>query len=150
MVVVRHTGMDAGIQAMDGNLMISKCPALGIAVTLPCRPCTSLDSGILTGMTVFSCTTRFLYNEKNKLRTAEENMITIELPESIERQFTELATRTGMTLQSCVQKAILNYLEDLEDLADAEEIMKDHKPEDAISLDEVVKEYGSETKLSPF
>jgi predicted DNA-binding protein len=74
----------------------------------------------------------------------EENMITIDLPEPIEKQFTELAIRSGMTLQSCVQKAILNYLEDLEDLADAEEIVKDHKPGDAISLDEVVKKYGLE------
>ena len=71
-------------------------------------------------------------------------MITIDLPETIERQFTELAVRSGMTVQSCLQKAILNYLEDLEDLADAEDIMKDHKPEDAISLDEVVKKYGLE------
>jgi len=75
---------------------------------------------------------------------AEASMITIDLPETIERQFTELAVRSGMTVQSCLQKAILNYLEDLEDLADAEDIMKDHKPEDAISLDEVVKKYGLE------
>ena len=49
---------------------------------------------------------------------------------------------SGFRLQN--RKTFLNYLEDLEDLVEAEEIMKDHKPEDAISLDEIIKKYGLE------
>jgi predicted DNA-binding protein len=71
-------------------------------------------------------------------------MITIELPEQIEKAFTAIAQRAGKTPEDCAREALLKFYEDLEDLMDAEEAMKNHRPEEAISLEDVIKKYGLE------
>lgn len=71
-------------------------------------------------------------------------MITIDFPEQIEKTFTAIAHRAGKTPEDCAREALLKFYEDLEDLMDAEEAMRNHKPEDAISLEEVIKKYGLE------
>ncbi len=70
-------------------------------------------------------------------------MITIELPEQIEKEFLVIAQRAGKSPEECAREALLRFYEDLEDLMDAEEAMRNHKPEDAISLDDVIKKCGS-------
>lgn len=71
-------------------------------------------------------------------------MITIELPEQFEKAFAAIAHRAGKTPEDCAREALLKFYEDLEDLMDAEEAMQIHRPEDAISLEDVIKKYGLE------
>ena len=71
-------------------------------------------------------------------------MITIELPEQIEKEFLVIARRAGKAPEDCAREALLKFYEDLEDLMDAEEAMKNHKPGEAISLEEVMQKYGLE------
>ncbi len=71
-------------------------------------------------------------------------MITIELPEAIEKHFIELAQRAGKNPGILATDALLEKMEDLEDYFEAEEIMKNSKPEDCISLEDAIKKYGLE------
>ena len=71
-------------------------------------------------------------------------MVTIELPEQIEKEFLVIAHRAGKSPEDCSREALLRFYEDLEDLMDAEDAMKHHKPEDAVSLEVVIKKYGLE------
>lgn len=64
-------------------------------------------------------------------------MITIELPEAVERHFTELASKAGKTTSALALDALLEKIEDLEDYFEAEEIMRNSKPGDFISLEEL-------------
>lgn len=47
-------------------------------------------------------------------------MLAIRLPESIEKRLEKLAHRTGRTKTFYAREAILRYIEDLEDIYDAE------------------------------
>jgi RHH-type rel operon transcriptional repressor/antitoxin RelB len=73
-------------------------------------------------------------------------MLTIRLPQSIETRLEKLARRTGRTKSFYAREAILQHLEDLEDLYLAERRLqriregKDH----AILLEDVLKRYGME------
>ncbi|HHK6067793.1 type II toxin-antitoxin system RelB family antitoxin [Neisseria sp. P0014.S009] len=73
-------------------------------------------------------------------------MIAVRLPEDIEARLTELAAKTGRTKTFYVREAILNHLEDLEDLYLAEqrsiEIQAGHSR--PVPLEEVMKSYGLE------
>lgn len=65
-------------------------------------------------------------------------MIAVRLPESIESRLDELAKRTGRTKTFYVREAILEHLEDLEDIYLAEKRLQ--TPVGTISLDELLNE----------
>ena len=71
-------------------------------------------------------------------------MLAIRLPPSIERRLEKLAKRTGRTKSYYVREAILQHLEDLEDLYLAERaldrIRNDEEP--TILLEDVMKRHG--------
>lgn len=73
-------------------------------------------------------------------------MLAIRLPESVEKRLEKLARRTGRTKTFYVREAILQHLEDLEDiyLAEArlEKIRKGE--EEAIPLEKVIERHGLE------
>jgi RHH-type rel operon transcriptional repressor/antitoxin RelB len=54
-------------------------------------------------------------------------MLTIRLPEDIELRLSALATKTGRTKTSYAREAILEYLDDLEDLYLAEKRLNNIK-----------------------
>ena len=73
-------------------------------------------------------------------------MIAIRLPESIEKRLETLARRTGRTKTYYVREAILQHLEDLEDMYLAERalerIRNDEEP--TIPLEDAMKRHGVE------
>jgi RHH-type transcriptional regulator, rel operon repressor / antitoxin RelB len=68
-------------------------------------------------------------------------MLALRLPKEIEDRLTALAKATGRTKSYYARRAILNYFEDLEDAAIAEERLKDPATK-WFSLDEVRAELG--------
>jgi RHH-type transcriptional regulator, rel operon repressor / antitoxin RelB len=73
-------------------------------------------------------------------------MIAVRVPEDIENRLDQLAKLTGRTKTYYVREAILEHLDDLEDLYIAEKVLEDVRAgrEDVISLDEVARQYGVE------
>jgi RHH-type rel operon transcriptional repressor/antitoxin RelB len=73
-------------------------------------------------------------------------MITIELPPQAESELENAAKEAGKSKEEWTRELILNYLEDLEDLREAEATMKDIREgrEKTTPLEEVMKEYGLE------
>jgi RHH-type rel operon transcriptional repressor/antitoxin RelB len=73
-------------------------------------------------------------------------MLTIRLPQSIETRLEKLARRTGLTKSFYAREAILQHLEDLEDLYLAERrLQRIREGKDrAIPLEDVLKRYGME------
>ncbi|MEO5327614.1 MAG: hypothetical protein H7829_05155 [Magnetococcus sp. THC-1_WYH] len=74
-------------------------------------------------------------------------MLTITLPDDLEEELQSMAEATGKTLPECVIGTIRRYLEELEDRKDAEDARKAleeyrRDPGRAVSMDEVLKEYG--------
>lgn len=73
-------------------------------------------------------------------------MLAIRLPQSIEQRLEKLAKRTSRTKSYYVREAILQHLEDLEDLCLAERaldrIRDDEEP--TIPLEDVMKRHGME------
>jgi RHH-type rel operon transcriptional repressor/antitoxin RelB len=73
-------------------------------------------------------------------------MLAIRLPQSIEKRLEALARRTGRTKTYYVREAILEHLEDLEDMYLAERalerIRNDEEP--TIPLKDVMKRHGVE------
>jgi RHH-type transcriptional regulator, rel operon repressor / antitoxin RelB len=63
-------------------------------------------------------------------------MLALRLPKEIEDRLTALAKATGRTKSYYARRAILNYFEDLEDMAIAEERLNDPNAE-WLSLEEV-------------
>jgi RHH-type rel operon transcriptional repressor/antitoxin RelB len=73
-------------------------------------------------------------------------MLAIRLPQSIEKRLEKLARRTGRTKSFYAREAILQHLEDLEDIYLAELTLRrirDGK-EKTIPLEDVMKRYGLE------
>ncbi len=68
-------------------------------------------------------------------------MLALRLPKEIEDRLAALAKATGRTKSYYARRAILNYFEDLEDAAIAEQRLKDPATE-WFSLDEVRAELG--------
>jgi RHH-type transcriptional regulator, rel operon repressor / antitoxin RelB len=73
-------------------------------------------------------------------------MLAIRLPEKIEKRLDRLAKRTGRTKTYYVREAILQHLEDLEDIYYAEKALADirsgrTKP---IPLEKIMRRYGLE------
>ncbi|GMV60566.1 MAG: hypothetical protein AMXMBFR72_36520 [Betaproteobacteria bacterium] len=73
-------------------------------------------------------------------------MLAIRLPPEIEERLEKLAKRTGRTKSFYAREAILEYLDDLEDLYLAEkrydDILKGRSK--TVPLEEVVRRYGLE------
>jgi RHH-type transcriptional regulator, rel operon repressor / antitoxin RelB len=77
---------------------------------------------------------------------SEVTMLAIRLPESIEKRLEKLARRTGRTKTFYVREAILQHLDDLEDLYLAERPLDRIRSgaEPAIPLEDVLKRHGLE------
>ena len=73
-------------------------------------------------------------------------MLAIRLPEEIEARLENLAKSTGRTKTFYAREAILEYLEDMEDLYLAEQRIADINAgrSKTIPLEEVMKQYGLE------
>lgn len=71
-------------------------------------------------------------------------MLAIRLPQSIERRLDKLARRTGRTKTYYVREAILEHLQDLEDLYAAERVLRriQSGEERTRALKHVVKRHG--------
>ncbi len=71
-------------------------------------------------------------------------MLAIQLPEEIENRLDALARKTGRSKDSYAREAILEYLDDLEDLYLAEQQMTDVRAGrlKTIPLEEVMDQYG--------
>jgi RHH-type rel operon transcriptional repressor/antitoxin RelB len=73
-------------------------------------------------------------------------MLAIRLPQSIEKRLEKLARRTGRTKTFYVREAILQHLEDLEDVYLAETRLEKIRSgeEEAIPLENVIERHGME------
>ena len=73
-------------------------------------------------------------------------MLAIRLPEDIERRLDALAAATGRTKTFYAREAILEHLENLEDIYLAERALEDIRAGKVktIPLDDVMREYGLE------
>jgi len=71
-------------------------------------------------------------------------MLAIRLPQSVEKRLEKLARRTGRTKSFYVREAILEHLDDLEDLYQAERILERIRSgeESTTPLEEVLKRHG--------
>jgi len=71
-------------------------------------------------------------------------MLAIRLPEEIEKRLDALAKETGRTKSYYVREAILEHLDDLEDIYLAEQRLADIRAgrSTTVSLEEVMKRYG--------
>jgi RHH-type rel operon transcriptional repressor/antitoxin RelB len=73
-------------------------------------------------------------------------MLAIRLPQSIEKRLEALARRTGRTKTYYVREAILEHLQDLEDMYLAERALERIRDDEAptIPLKDVMKRHGVE------
>lgn len=73
-------------------------------------------------------------------------MLAVRLPTEIEARLASLAQATGRTKSFYVREAILEYLDDLEDLYLAEQRLMDIRAgkSKTIPLEDVMKQYGLE------
>lgn len=78
-------------------------------------------------------------------------MLAIRLPADIEKRLDRLAKRTGRTKTWYVREAVLNHLEDLEDVyyAEKELIAIREGRSKTIPIEEVMKRYGLEDRAIP-
>src|SRR6202171_2932752 len=73
-------------------------------------------------------------------------MLAIRLPQSVEKRLEKLARRTGRTKSFYAREAILQHLEDLEDIYLAERALERIRngEDDTIPLKDVMKRHGLE------
>ncbi len=73
-------------------------------------------------------------------------MLAIRLPQSVEKRLEKLARRTGRTKSFYAREAILQHLEDLEDIYLAERALERIRngEDDTIPLEDVMKRHGME------
>lgn len=71
-------------------------------------------------------------------------MLAIRLPEKIEKRLEKLAKRTGRTKSFYVREAVLEHLDDLEDIYLAERVLQrvESGEERTIPLKDVLKRHG--------
>ena len=70
-------------------------------------------------------------------------MLALRLPDDIEKRLDNLSKRTGRSKSFYAREAIIEHLEDLEDIYLAEnELQKIRRGARTHSLEEVMKEYG--------
>ena len=71
-------------------------------------------------------------------------MLAINLEPELEKLAREAAERNGHSLDAFVSEAIQRMIEDVEDIAAAEEILRDYDPSTNVSLEEVRRRLGLE------
>jgi len=73
-------------------------------------------------------------------------MLAIRLPEDVEARLEALARATGRTKTFYAREAILEYIDDLEDIYLADQIKTriQQGKEDTVSLDDLMRRYGFE------
>ncbi|WP_342359720.1 type II toxin-antitoxin system RelB family antitoxin [Terrarubrum flagellatum] len=73
-------------------------------------------------------------------------MLALKLPPDVETRLEALAKRTGRSKSSFAREAIVEHLDDLEDLYLAEQRLKDHRRgnHDAIPLADLMARHGVE------
>jgi RHH-type rel operon transcriptional repressor/antitoxin RelB len=73
-------------------------------------------------------------------------MLAIRLPQSVEKRLEKLARRTGRTKSFYAREAIVQHLEDLEDIYLAERALERIRngEDDTIPLKDVMKRHGME------
>ena len=73
-------------------------------------------------------------------------MVAVRIPKEIEERLNRLAKRTGRTKTYYVREAILEHLDELEDIYLAEQVLVDVKSgkEPMIGIDELIDKYGLE------
>lgn len=71
-------------------------------------------------------------------------MITIDLPPDLEPQIDHAAQEFGRNKEDWIKAILLDYLEDMNDLREAEEIMENHNPTEDVSLEEMMARYSVE------
>ena len=76
-------------------------------------------------------------------------MLAIRLPSDIESRLGKLAEETGRTKTFYARQAILEYIDDLEDVFLAEKRLEDLRmgKSDTIALEDVIKENALESKI---
>jgi len=74
--------------------------------------------------------------------------ISVRLPNDMEQRLADLATKTGRKKSFYIKEALVNYLEDLEDIYYAEKTLADIKAgrEPVISMQEMEKYLGLEAR----
>jgi RHH-type transcriptional regulator, rel operon repressor / antitoxin RelB len=72
--------------------------------------------------------------------SVEVDMASIEIPPALAKELEAAANRTGKQPDEIVHEAIVRYLEDIEDLAAAEEAL--NEPGRRVSLEELERELG--------
>jgi len=74
--------------------------------------------------------------------------ISVRLPNDMEQRLADLATKTGRKKSFYIKEALMNYLEDLEDIYYAEKTLADIKAgrERVISMQEMEKSLGLEAR----
>jgi RHH-type rel operon transcriptional repressor/antitoxin RelB len=77
---------------------------------------------------------------------SEEIMLAIRLPQSVEKRLEKLARRTGRTKSFYAREAIVQHLDDLEDIYLAERALERIRngEDDTIPLNDVMKRHGME------
>ena len=73
-------------------------------------------------------------------------MVAVRIPKEIEERLDRLAKKTGRTKTYYVREAILEHLDELEDIYLAEQVLVDVKSgkESTVGLDELISKYGVE------
>ncbi len=71
-------------------------------------------------------------------------MITIDLPPDLESQLAHAARESGKNREEWARDIIMEYLEDMRDLREAEKIMRNHDPAKVLSLEQMMALYGME------
>ena len=69
-------------------------------------------------------------------------MLAIRLDKDLEERLTDAARRAGRTKTAFARKAIEHYIEDIEDIAAAEEALRQHDPARTISIAQLRAELG--------
>jgi RHH-type rel operon transcriptional repressor/antitoxin RelB len=77
---------------------------------------------------------------------SEKIMLAIRLPQSVEKRLEKLARRTGRTKSFYAREAIVQHLEDLEDIYLAERALERIRngEDDTIPLKDIMKRHGME------
>jgi RHH-type rel operon transcriptional repressor/antitoxin RelB len=69
-------------------------------------------------------------------------VLAIRLDAELEARLSEAAKRAGRTKTAFARKAIEDYIEDIEDIAAAEEALRRHDPSKTVSIAELRAELG--------